>query len=173
MVFYGGGNAENLMEWVALTVFRLLWNLSIGVITGVLDFAIRLPFWIREYQNYPEEVHLPENYGDYDLEKIPKITEGEPQHTAQHNEMSLPYQTQEVSGGARIRWWLEALLFYTLALLGAFGGVFGLLLMIWSPFILIFGISFYQRERGERDGGLPRWQNIERNFRHQQQGHQD
>jgi hypothetical protein len=65
-IFGYGRRSEDLMGQVVMAVVKLAWNLSFGAIISLVDFCIRLPFYLKEYDLYSsDELLLDDGGGAY------------------------------------------------------------------------------------------------------------
>jgi len=156
--------AESLGELIATAIMKFLWNLTAGVIAAVVDFAIRLPFWIAEYQLFPEVMVDP---GLFNEVRTPNS--GSTGHESDQDETGQIWSVPQIRDWSELgdlkpppRSWstiFQGIAFWTLAMLGAVGGALGLLALIWGPVVLCCIVAVKSgsvQVRGQRFGNQQR-----------------
>jgi len=138
-IIFGATRSDSLAEAIIVIVARLAWNLSFGIIFGLIDFAIRLPFYIAEYQLYTFNEPVP----DYHNEPVPDYhASSESPNDYVDNEQSGSNDNQIISriepipieGPSKISGYLDAILFYFLVILGAWRQYWFVTLRVGSSF---------------------------------------
>jgi len=151
LIFGGIDREGNFLAQIAGAVMQLLMRLSFGSVAALVDFAIRLPFWIKEYQLFEED--------DTMMNLTPISTAGAPSsgYEAMYERMegqssSRPDEGRYVGGGGSWKSTLFATCFWLLAMAGASLATIGILLLIWSPVIALMIFAFWKtrQERAAR-----------------------
>lgn len=124
-----GATSDTNDPWITLirVIGSLLWRLTFGTIIGVLDFAARLPFYLREYETSAFE--QPENKGELqpfattNQVETTKPVIGRSDHHKEHSWFSLRS--------------LRLMGVYFILLSGALVATGGMALLVWSPVIAV------------------------------------
>jgi hypothetical protein len=179
MIFEGfDGRGDSLTEVLAGLAIRFIWRLSVGAVIALVDFLIRLPFYLREYEVYkivpvadidsalnsrpqyiPPPAYNPNSDSDSSDDSGSEETlRGEtPKHEGAKQRRTEQHQQQQYTGGferqgaPRAR--LHAYVFFVIAALGAIGATTLLLFVIWSPCLLLLGFVWrnnrHRRQHGD------------------------
>jgi hypothetical protein len=150
LIFGGIDREGNVLAQIGGAIVQLLMRLSFGSVAALVDFAIRLPFWIKEYQLFEENDNI-------DLTPVASSAGSASGYEAMYERLegqsaSRPEEGRFVGGGGSWKSTIFATGFWLLALTGASLATLGILLVIWSPVIalLIFAIWKARQERGPR-----------------------
>jgi hypothetical protein len=153
LIFGGIDREGNVLAQIGGAIVQLLMRLSFGSVAALVDFAIRLPFWIKEYQLFEEDDTL--------AGFAPATTTGGSAsgYEAMYERLegqsaSRPEEGRFVGGGGSWKSTIFATGFWFLAITGASLATMGILLLIWSPVIALLVFAFW-KARQER-GGRPR-----------------
>lgn len=152
LIFGGLDREGNFLAQVVGAVIQLVMRLTFGSVAALVDFAVRLPFWLREYQLVED-----------DSQEIALLLGEESTGYAAMYERAEGQSTRSVGRGGSWKSTVAAFVFYALAMSGAVVATGLILLLIWSPLIAL-GIflvykgsqSVQQRRAASQTGAPPR-----------------
>merc|ERR1712150_273790 len=155
MMFGGMDRDDNPLVHVAMMLFQLFMRLTVGSVTALIEFSIRLPFWLQEYQLFSsEDVEVAEFVATEEAERA-QNEKAETDEGAKYDRMYEEHfgekderragvgqsygayeQGRAFGGGGGWLSTLCACLFWLLAMTGATVATVVIIVVIWSPFIL-------------------------------------
>lgn len=169
MMFGGMSRDDNPMVYILTAIVKLFMRLTLGSVMALVDFAIRLPFWIKEYQLFTSDDlesmghHQADQGTCGDNPDQEACQEGENyeqgyEENLKETRVGEGYQSEArgraVGGGGGWASTAAATLFWILAMFGATLATALLILAIWSPLILLGAFAFWKakQEQAQRGG---------------------
>jgi hypothetical protein len=150
----GGGRDDNALSQLAGMLIKLLFHFTVGSVMSLVDFLIRVPFYLQDYDTMP----IPEESGTYhaDLDLLPG-------GVGSVAEVSLQVSPVDaVLGRSGI---VSSSLFFVLMAVGAIGGTAVIIALIWSPVMLCIAAAVYNAKNNPNRRGRQQQQQQQRQFR--------